>query len=361
MSPRRRPSSRKASDAGPTARAACWGLWAALLAPWCAPGQPVLIYLNNGDRLSGVIISESTNRVVLSNAWAREIVLQADKIVWRTTPPALPPATTPSPEVAAAVAKTAPTNGVAAAAAPSAGTPPAPSAPPPPPPTPPPPPPPPPKPKHWSGEVQVGLSVVQNTTSRYVYYGNARIAYSKGRLRDTTDVNGSYGRTDGRVDANQANLGNKLDYDLNPRWYAYVLAGVGYDQVRKIDLRCEAGPGLGWRAMTSPNFTLCLEGGADYQGEDRSGEPDLQRCYGRLSESGTWRISPRFSMDHRVSFYPGLTEWGEYRFRGEANLRYLVAGNLSLNVAVVDSYDTSSAAGVPPNELQIRSFVGLKF
>jgi hypothetical protein len=209
--------------------------------------------------------------------------------------------------------------------------------------------------------VQVGLSVVQNTTSRQVYYGNARITYASPRLRDTIDLNGSYGRTAGTVDANQANLGNKFDYDLDPRWYLYVLANVGYDKVRKIDLLYEAGPGVGWRAVTNQPFLLNLEAGLDYQAENRSDGTYVQRGYGRLSESGTWRIGPRFSLDHRLSFYPGLTDVDQYRFRGEVNFRYLLVANLSFNLAVVEAYDSAPAAGVPPNELQIRSFLGLKF
>ncbi len=324
----------------------------ALASPLALPAQQVLLYLNNGDRLTGVIVSETTNRLVLSNAWNREIILPLNQIVWRTLPPALPP---PPPEVATVPgAAPVPTNAVAPARATT--PPPAPAvaqAPPQPPPVP--------KPKRWSGEAQIGLSVIQNTASREVYYGNAKIAYAYHRLRDTTDLNGSYGRTDGTVDADQAALANKLDYDLTPRWYTYTLAGVGFDHSRKIDLHVEAGPGLGYRAFTTPPFILNLEAGVDYQAEDRSGDADFQRCYGRLSENGTWRLTSRLSMDHRFSFFPGLTELDQYRFRGEVNLRYLLAGNLSLNLAVAESYDTSPAAGVPQNELQFRSFVGIKF
>jgi hypothetical protein len=324
-------------------------LWAVLLLSPPAPAQPVLIYLNNGDRLSGVIVSETTNSLVMSNAWNREIILPLNQIVWRTAPPALPPA---PPPLQAASSGPAPTN---AAAAPPAAAPPAPAV------AKAPPPPPAPRPKHWSGEAQVGLSVVQNTTSRQVYYGNARVAYANGRVRDTTDINGSYGRTDGTVDADQAALANKLDYDMNPRWYNYLLAGVGFDKIRKIDLHYEAGPGVGWRASTAQPFILNLEAGFDYQVEERSDDADLQRCYGRLSENGTWKLTSRLSMDHRLAFYPGLSSLDEFRFRGEVNMRYLLAGNLSLNLALVESYDTTPAAGVPPNELQFRSFVGVKF
>ena len=71
--------------------AACFAVavWVAAAAP--AP-QTVVLDLRNGDRLSGVIVLESTNGVVLSNAWSRELVLPAAQIVRRIT---LAPAVVP--------------------------------------------------------------------------------------------------------------------------------------------------------------------------------------------------------------------------------------------------------------------------
>jgi hypothetical protein len=45
----------------------------------------------------------------------------------------------------------------------------------------------------------------------------------------------------------------------------------------------------------------------------------------------------------------------------ESTLRYPVSNHLSLNLNVVDLYDTQPAAGVDRNDLQIRSTIGVNF
>src|ERR1051326_2719520 len=50
-------------------------LW--LFSLGAASGQSVVLYLRGGDRITGTIVSESTNRVVLSTKWAKEVVVPA--------------------------------------------------------------------------------------------------------------------------------------------------------------------------------------------------------------------------------------------------------------------------------------------
>jgi hypothetical protein len=47
--------------------------------------------------------------------------------------------------------------------------------------------------------------------------------------------------------------------------------------------------------------------------------------------------------------------------RGESTLRYPLLQNLSINLNVIDLYDTAAPPGVEPNDLQVRSALGIKF
>jgi len=47
--------------------------------------------------------------------------------------------------------------------------------------------------------------------------------------------------------------------------------------------------------------------------------------------------------------------------RVEANLRYWLKANLSLNLTVINVFDTVTAKGVEQNDLQVRSSIGVKF
>src|SRR5688572_21992141 len=56
-----------------------------LLAATRTTGQEVVLHLRNGDRITGFIVSETTNRVVLTNAWSSAITVPHDTILRRET------------------------------------------------------------------------------------------------------------------------------------------------------------------------------------------------------------------------------------------------------------------------------------
>ena len=297
-----------------------------------ASAQTVVLDLRNGDRLSGVIVLESTNGVVLSNAWSRELVLPAAQIVRRTV------------LAAPVVPLAAPTNlttklALAGTNSPALAKP----------------------PKHWAGEAELGLDMARSTKTRQIFHGAAKATYVKAGFRNISEVSGAYGRNDGMTDTDRVDAANKTDYDVRNQWYIYNRAGVGYDHVRKVDLGYEDGPGVGYHLVKRPTFVLNTEAGFDYRAELRAEDEDISRFYGRLGENSSWKINHRFSLDHRVEYLPSVESPSQFRLRGEANLRYWVLQNLSFNVTVLDSYDTAPARDVTPNDLQIRSSVGVKF
>src|SRR5215469_12399932 len=45
-----------------------------------ARAENVVLYLKNGDKITGFVVSEYTNRVVLSNSWARDLSVPLTEI-----------------------------------------------------------------------------------------------------------------------------------------------------------------------------------------------------------------------------------------------------------------------------------------
>src|SRR5579883_1055077 len=58
-----------------------------LLSAGFAHGQNVILHLRNGDRIGGVILSENTNQLVLSNTWIKELTIPLAQIEKRETAP----------------------------------------------------------------------------------------------------------------------------------------------------------------------------------------------------------------------------------------------------------------------------------
>jgi putative salt-induced outer membrane protein YdiY len=343
---------------------------AAFIAVCNASAQTISLELKNGDRITGQILSETNGRVTLSNSFASQMSIPLAEITRRVV---LPPTNAPvvavvttnlpvitatnAPVAAAPTNALAKTNAVAFAKAVAATNRFLDS----------------PFLKNWHGDIQVGADLTFSERNRQVYNGRAKLTYAKNRFKTVIDYDTTYGRTEveetvngvvsttTKTDANRMNGAIKTDFDLTKKWYVYNLAGMGYDEIRKIDLRYEIGPGVGYHLIQASNFFLNVESGATYQREERTDNTEQSRFFGRLAENGTWKITPRLTWDEKFEYLPSLEESGEYKMRFETNLRYAMLQNVFLNLSVLGIYDSQPALGIKKGDLQIRSSVGVKF
>jgi hypothetical protein len=295
---------------------------------------------------------------VLSNAWAREIVIPLAEITRRTTMAA----PTNGPVVAAASPPSTATNvtvtnmvalakSVAATNALFSSH----------------------LLRNWHGDIQAGVDLTFSERDRQAFHTRAKLTYARQRVKNLIDYNFAYGRSEvdrtvgGTVrqemvtDANRMNGSMKTDIDITKKWFVYNLGGAGYDEIRKIDLRYEVGPGIGYHLIQWTNFFVNAEAGTTYQFECRSDGTELDRFYGRLAEIATWKISPRLTWDEKLEYLPRIDNPEEFQLRFESNIRYALLQNVFLNLAVIDIYETMPASGVTKNDLQVRSSVGVKF
>lgn len=339
------------------------------------PGQ-IHFHLRNGDRLTGIVVAEDASRVILTNAVLGRVVVDAAQIARRE--PVAPPSAVAVAVAAGGVA------GPGAAAAPTNS---------------PPPvlvlnadqkrrlddlvkvymadqvsaaefqrrrmailePPRPPGPKRWSGEILSGIDLGFGTKDRQYFSGRLKLNYTDKRLRNALDGMFTYGHTDGLLSANRGDATDKIDYDLDSRYYLYVLGGTGYDEIRRIDYYLQAGPGLGTRILKMTNLVLNAELGANYQLQNFEGGNDTYLFYYRLAQDARWMITPKLILEEKLEYTPQWNEFDQFKLRGEVNLRYWLLDYLSLNLTVIDLYDTRVARGIERNDLQIRSSVGVKF
>ena len=136
---------------------------------------------------------------------------------------------------------------------------------------------------------------------------------------------------------------------------------MGYDEIRKVDLRYELGPGVGWHLMQRTNFTANLAVGVNYQSEERTQGQATEEFFYRLVQDMQWRISPRLTLEEKLEYLPSVDGFTRTRARFEATLKIKLLENLSLNLTAQDLYDTDPVADVKPNELKIRSSLGVTF
>ena len=206
-----------------------------------ARAENVVLYLKSGDKLTGFVVAEYTNRVVLSNNWVKELSVPLTEIARRE------------------IATTGGTNGLVGTNVIARAKPrltPATM---------------PPLFKHWKGEAEVGLDLVYSTSDQRNYHGRFKLSYERpytsntnNFFRNTLDYSVEYGKTvqsangtnQTTTSTDRMGASDKTSFDFDGHWYAYSLAGVGYDHVQKIDLQAEIGPGLGYHLLRQTNLVM---------------------------------------------------------------------------------------------------------
>jgi putative salt-induced outer membrane protein YdiY len=310
--------------------------------------QKVTLDLKDGDKISGLIISEDAATVVISNAWVKALSIPLTNISKRETnsvaqvpSPAPPAAKKETPPPAKPAPKPAATPEVKLPAKPKG---------------------------KFHGQIGLGLDAIFNTADQQSYFGNFKLTYErpyqsnpKHFFRNTTQMDAQYQETDGRESANRAQGSNKSDFDIGKRFYAYGLFSAGYDDIQKIDAQYQVGPGIGSHLLQLKNFVLNVESGLVYQFQYRRDTSNLETFYLRLATDATWSIRKDLKLTVNEAFYPDIEHDYQYRNSFTSTLSYGFWKNLSLNLTALDDYDTEVAPGVDKNRFEIRSSIGLTF
>ena len=288
-----------------------------------------ILHLRNGDRVAGSILREDTNAVVLVTEWMPELIVPTRAIVRREKPA---PVAAKPPQKPPNQAKTTQSE------------------------------------DKFKGNARLGLDFLNGRRNRQFYYGRFKLEYEhpyvsnpQKSFRTALDYTADFGETDGRRSANRMDGGLKADWDTGERVYVYNLAAGGYDEIRKVDLRYEVGPGVGYHLFRQPTLKLDVEVGFNYQAQQRVGSADVQDFNWRLGERLVWKLAPRFTISENAELSPRVTDPEVFDARLEANLAYSLTDSLSLNFSILDLYDTQPAKEVNRNEFQLRSSVGVAF
>lgn len=349
-----------------------WGRWLVLgiICGTVSFGQELVLHLRNGDRLSGRLLSETTNEVVIATSFAERLSVPLNLIERRDLPAPVAVTNAPPPKPAG-MPPARPATGLAselvltnkpslAQTAGGAIKPPEPK----------------PKPppslfesffSELNGEAQLGGNFGFGTKDREAFTGHIKVTHNhvfpnKRPMRNIVDYDIAYGTTDEILSDNSMEGTWKTEYDVTKRFLVYSALGGGYDELRNIDFQYDVGPGVGYKWILTTNFVFKTELGGNYQEEFFVGDDVARRYSFRLAEDSWWQITPKLRWDQKVEYFPEVNDFtAKFRIRAESNLSYLLKQNLTLTLNVVDLYDTAVPDGITNNDLQIRSLIGLKF
>jgi hypothetical protein len=322
--------------------------------------ETFVFHLRNGDRITGEVISRKSDSVVVKSL-AGKVRIPLDLIERREEK--TPPAVAASPKPASPTATPTPASAVAKSTSPPAvnvrtnlaslGE----------------------NPwyrpgwmrpllTNWNVNIQLGSDLGFGTTDRQTFYGNASAIHRWNRVRNSANASAAYGVLNGFDSANRLDGSLKTDVDLGSRRkiYAFNLAGAGFDHIRRLDLQFQEGAGFGYKLLEKPKFILNAELGAQFQDFDFVGvNQDRSLVSIRFGEDLTWELSSKLKIRQTLAFMPNITDFGDFRAQYTLNFSYPLLKRTTLNLNVIDLYDTKPANGVNNNDLTIQTTLGVSF
>jgi len=345
-------------------------LWLGLscLHPLSWSAAPVVLHLKNGDRLSGEIVSESADRVVLKSPAYGKIRLAPSEITRREAPAKASPVAAPSagqpipPAVAARPAAPAvlpsgiATNKTLSQRAPVWAQP---------------------FLTNWHGNIQLGMDLGFGTTDRQTFYANANLNHKYDRVRNLMTLRFAYGMAE-PLGSNQKStktanmlegfLKTDLDLGAKRKIYLYDQTGAGYDEIRRHQFRFDAGAGVGYKVVERPRWTVNTEAGLQFQHFTFDNRPslnpqlaDTDSVAARLGENITWKLSDKLRLIQRLQVTPDVADPENFRARFELGMTYPFLKRVTLSLNIFDEYESRPATLVEKNQLQIQSTVGITF
>ncbi|MFH1247587.1 MAG: DUF481 domain-containing protein [Candidatus Omnitrophota bacterium] len=275
----------------------------------------VEVYLKNGDRISGNIVSEDDAQVILDNiigtvSIKKEYImsLSSDK-------------ETKSPEVNKE------------------------------------------KPKSWPRKLSIGYNKsAGNTRNTNLFMG---LDANRKTEADEFTLKGNmfYSSSNRKMDTQKWDGMARYAYSFWERkWYNFYKFESDHDRSANIDYRLIPSVGIGYWFSDAPEWKLLLETGIGLEYTNfRDDTKDSNEAVLIPRAFFEKRVFTNSKFSQGLTFYPSLAESKGYRLHSETSLTNLISEKLSLRFSLIDAYDSNPVKSTKKNDTRLISSLDYSF
>ena len=206
-----------------------------------------------------------------------------------------------------------------------------------------------PPPVKWTGSVTAGVMLTRGNT--YTDSANAGIDAVRRAEEDRLTLKAAYNYSREKPSGEQSQVtqenwmsGAKYDYFVAEKWFLYGNGRVERDHIANLDLRLTPGAGVGYQWIESAKTNFNTEAGITWVYE-RYTDPDETRDYvaGRFAYHLDHQLSENVKFIHNVEVLPSLEEFGEFLLTADAGLRANLTKSFFSEAKVVYQYNSQPA------------------
>lgn len=226
----------------------------------------------------------------------------------------------------------------------------------------------------WSALLDTGLSLTRGNSESLTYNLNGKAARVTDRdkisvyttaIYATSTINGVSAAT-----ANAIRGGVRGDLNVSDKFFVFGFTDQEFDQFQDLDLRSVFGGGGGYHAFKTKNTTFDIFGGGSYDADffgaiaataTTPATPAVTRKIGEAVTGETFdtKLNNRTTITQQFSFYPDLSNTGQYRFQFDTTAATKLKNWLSWQVTYSDRFLSDPLPGFKKNDLLLST--GFRF
>jgi len=224
---------------------------------------------------------------------------------------------------------------------------------------------------HWSGLLDTSLSVTHGNSSTVSYTLSGKTARVTPRDKISVYTTAVYATDDTtppkRTTAHAIRGGIRGDVNLLPKLFVFGFTDFEYDEFQHLDLRNVIGGGFGYHVIKGKNTQFDVFGGGSFDQEYFSPIPPTVPAVTRKSgeavagETLNTKLNGRTTLTEAFSFYPNVSETGNYRFTLDANAAVKLNTWLSWQVTYSDRYLSNPLPSLKNNDTLLSTGLRLTF
>ena len=225
----------------------------------------------------------------------------------------------------------------------------------------------------WRGTGGAALSVTSGNTSSTSLLLNGEAV--KATVDDKITLDAAIQRATNKAGgvtqttADRWSLAGEYDRNLGPRLFGFGKLGLESDKLIKLDLRTGVAAGLGYHVIATDTTSFDLFGGVGYTTDSYSVAQTVGGKVGTrfsrssiyLGEASSHKLSDTVSFKQRLELYPGSSGDKAVLAKFNAGLAVAMSSTMSLNVGLVDSYNSKPPAGTKKNDVGLFTGVNVNF
>ncbi len=214
----------------------------------------------------------------------------------------------------------------------------------------------------WDRSLELGISGSEGNTEDMEIRVGLDLGYEDEHKRWRFDTRYLRGSDDGVTNEHEAHVGLERDWRLTgSRWFAFANGVFDWDRFEDWDYRASAFAGPGYEIFDTPRFKLRARLGPGVTREFGSGQGiSAELLLGMETE---WQPGERQKVTAYTRLFPDVSDLGEFRSVSGADYTVDVGdpGGIKLRVGIENEYDSDVAPDIRQNDLKYYGSMLLGF